>query len=244
VRSGLPWRERLADTLRLVHLSARSLAGRRYWIVALIPLVWVWLQALFVVARMRETVPGPDAAQGELIGLPATILGLALGVRVIAGEIDRRTLEIAYTVPGGAQRVWLAKLAAAAAMLAVSVLLVGLEARLVFTEFPIGALYGAFQGALFYLALGTGLATLFKSEATGALVGVGVLIANGVITGFGENQLRVSPLWNPAALDAATPEADVLAWTVQNRVGFALAIMAIVALSIVRAERRETMLSG
>lgn len=238
------WRARLADGLRLVHLSARTLAGRRYWILPILPLPWVGLQALFVLGRMRETVPGPASAQGELIGLPVAVLGLGLGVRVIAGEIDRRTLEIAYTVPGGAQRVWLAKLVAGAALLAATVLVGALATRVVFTDFPPGALYGAFQGGVFYLALGTGLAALFKSEATGGLVGVGLLIANGVITGFGEAQLRASPFWNPAALDPATPEADVLAWTVQNRIGFALVTVAIVALAIARAERRETMLSG
>ena len=44
--------ERLADQLRLVRLAATTVAGRRFWIVPLLPLLWLpvqigwlWLQA-------------------------------------------------------------------------------------------------------------------------------------------------------------------------------------------------------
>jgi hypothetical protein len=55
--------------------------------------------------------------------------------------------------------------------------------------------------------------------------------------------LRVSPLFNPTLLANDDPR-DVLAWTVQNRIGVALAIVAIALLSFGRAERRESMLGG
>jgi hypothetical protein len=61
------------------------------------------------------------------------------------------------------------------------------------------------------------------------------------VTGFGSNPSRWSPLFNPLSVRDAN-STDVLAWTVQNRIGVALVIVALVALSCSRAERRETLL--
>lgn len=236
----------LNDAWRLVSLSARLVAGRRFALAPLLVLPWSAFQLLRLMIRgWREAGPyTPSEAQGLLIGVPLTVLGIGLGVRIVAGEIDRRTLEIAYTVPGGARRAWLAKLAAAALLLLAAEGLLAVATFIFLTDFPPSALYGALQAAAFYLVLAMALSTLFKSEATGALATVAVLIVNGVVTGFGNgDQLRVSPFWNPAALGSADP-ANLLAWTVQNRVGFVLAIAAIAALAFGRAERRESMLGG
>jgi len=234
--------DRLAGWLRLTLLAARLLAGRQFWIWSLPPMLWVGFQfaTLHVPGWRQETNFDPVHAQGLLIGTPLVILAIGLGVRIMAGEIDQRTLEIAYTVPGGTHRVWLAKLIAA--MLLLSAALVGLAVTtLVFcTAFPASALYGAMQAAVFYLVLSMGLSALTKSEATGALLTTGILIFNWFIQ---LADLRISPFWNPLKLDNHDP-ADVLAWTVQNRIGFALAIVAVTLLAFGRAERREKMLGG
>jgi hypothetical protein len=52
---------------------------------------------------------------------------------------------------------------------------------------------------------------------------------------------RRSPLFNPLGAGNASP-ADVLAWTVQNRIGVALIVIAVTALACTRAERREQLL--
>ena len=99
------------------------------------------------------------------------------------------------------------------------------------------------QAAIFYLVLSMGLATLFRSEAAGAMAVAAVLGFNGLISGFGEQQVRISPFWNPYA----DPDADAIelfAWTLQNRVGIALAVAAILALAFMRANRRERMLGA
>lgn len=93
------------------------------------------------------------------------------------------------------------------------------------------------------VVLAMGLGAWLKSEITAALVAAIALVANGFVTGFGGAQSRWSPLFNPLALDE-TSAADVLAWTLQNRVGFALLSVALVALSLARAERREQLLRG
>lgn len=168
-------------------------------------------------------------------------LRLGLGVRIIAAEVEQRTLEVTYTVPGGASRVLLAKLAAAMLVLvAAAALLAGLTAVLL-TPVPAAAIYGALQGAAFYLVLAMGLGAWLKSEITAALVAAIALALNGFATGFGGAQSRWSPLFNPLALDE-TSAADVLAWTLQNRIGVALLIIALVVLSLARAERREQLL--
>jgi hypothetical protein len=152
-----------------------------------------------------------------------------------------RTLEVTYTVPGGAQRVWLSKLAGAAVPLALTALMLAAIAAVFFTPYPVTALYGAVQGTVFYLVLAMGLGALFRSEITAALVASVLLVLNGFLTGFGELQTRWSPLFNPLALPDASA-GDLLAWTVQNRIGFALLILALTALACARAERREDLL--
>jgi hypothetical protein len=75
---------------------------------------------------------------------------------------------------------------------------------------------------------------------------------NGFITGFGENQLRISPFYNPYVLadlsanqaSEYTSQEELFAWTLQNRIGILLANLAILGLAFMRANRRETMLQG
>ena len=83
-----------------------------------------------------------------------------------------------------------------------------------------------------------GMSVLTKSEATGAMVTTGLLILSVFLQGS-----RVTPFWNPANFsdDAA---ADVLAWTVQNRIGYGLLTAAVAVLAFGRAERREKLLGS
>jgi len=236
------WRAWVADRARLTSLAARQLAGRRFWLVPLAVLAWPAFQALRLAVGWQESRFLPEAAQGSLIGAPLAVLAAVLGVRIIAGEIDRRTLEIAYTVPGGAHRVWTAKLTAAVGLVLAAEAVLALVAFALFTAFPASALYGAFQGAAVYLALALALSTWFRSEVAGLLATTVILFMNGLITGWGESQLRVSPFWNPAAVDAAAEPAEILAWTIQNRIGMTLLFAALIALSYARAERRERLL--
>jgi hypothetical protein len=236
----VPVFSRIADYVRLVRLAMRMIAGRRYWIAPLLPLLWIGFQVFRLVIAWRPDDYGSADAQSILIGFPLVVLAIGLGVKVIAGEIDRRTLEIAYTVPGGAHQVWIAKLLAAVVLLTAALALSALATFLFCTEFPLDALYGAMQGAIVYLVLSMALSALFKSEAVGALACAAVLTLNLLIQGA---NLRISPFWNPEAQPNADP-ADLLAWTVQNRIGFVIAILAVLALAFGRAERREKLLGG
>lgn len=234
-------RSRLGDWTRFVGLSARLVGGRRYWVAPLLTLLWPAFQALRLVMGWQVAAFEPSSVQNVLVGFPMMVLAIGLGVRIIADEMDRRTLEIAYTVPGGAHRVWLGKLAAAVGLLlAAEFVLAGVTFAL-FAPVTPGALFGALQAAVFYLVLSMGLAVLTRSEITGALAAAVVLSLNGLFTGFGGNQLRVSPTFNPLSL-RSVPAETVVAFTVQNRVGVFLAILVLAALAFARAERREKLL--
>ncbi|HKQ60616.1 MAG TPA: ABC transporter permease subunit [Candidatus Polarisedimenticolaceae bacterium] len=233
--------DRMADSWRLLWLSAKTVGGRRFYLWPPLPLLWPAWQWFRSFMGWREEGPfQPPDAQVGLIAFPLVVLAIMLGVRVIAGEIDRRTLEIAYTVPGGTHRIWLYKLAAGLGiLLTAEALLAG--AAFAITDYPPMALYGALQAALFYMVLSAALAAAFKSEAAGALVTIVILVINFPMQ---ESALRISPFWNPEALPGSTDPRDLLAWTTQNRIGFALAIAAIAALAFGRAESREKLLGG
>lgn len=229
----------LRDGLRLGSLAARLLAGRWFWTAALVPLLWTTLQGLRIFFGAREAFEPADV-QNFLIGLPMVVLAVFLGVRVIAGEVDARRLEIAYTVPGGSQRVWLAKLLSGWVVLIAAEVLLALATYTFFLSFPVSALYGALQAATFYLVLSMGLAALFKSEVTGAMISMLVLVVDLFVAG---GRPRFSSFWNPLTQREAEA-SQLLGWTLQNRIGFALAILALVALAFARAENREKMLAG
>jgi len=232
---------RILDRIELLRLSTRLQLGRRAWLVPALALIWPAYRAISLVFGWRQQSFTEDDVQNGLIGVPVYMLAVGLGVRIIASEIEQRTLEVTYTVPGGAKRVWMAKLVGAMLPLIVAGLLIAIVTAIFLTPYSPHVLYGSLQGAAFYLVLGMGLGALFRSEITAALVGSVILLLNGFVIGFGEYQTRWSPLFNPVAADNIN-EADLLAYTIQNRIGFALLIAALVALACARAERREQLL--
>lgn len=228
---------RIAADLTLYRLAAVSVSGHRFWLLPLLTLVWPLLLAAGTLLGVLEIEFVPASAQNLLIGAPMTALAIFLGLRVIAGEIDGRSLEIAYTVPGGCERVWWAKLAGGLLLLVVAEALLAAAAWAFFTSFPLGALYGALQAAVFYMVMATAMATLFRSEVAGAMATVAVLAISTLLI-----DTRGTPFWNPLMQDA--DRAGVLAATVQNRIGIALAAAGMLSLAFMRANRRERMLDG
>ncbi len=229
----------------LLRLSMIVVAGHRYWLLAVLPLLWLPFQAGLLVFEPTQTGFGPREAQNTLIGAPLVAVAVFLGMRIIAGEVEGRSLEIAYTVPGGCERVWWTKLIGSVLLLVVAEALLAVATYVFFTPFPLSALYGAMQAALAYLVLSMGMGALFRSEAASIMTIAAILAFNGLITGFGENQLVISPFWNPLAVgDADADPTELFATALQNRVGIPLVMAAIVALTFMRANRRERMLGG
>ena len=230
----------IAARLELFRLAGLAIAGHWVWLLIFLPLLWLAARAIEALITPSSGF-NPVNAQVGLMGIPMAALAIILGLRIIAGEMDGRSLEIAYTVPGGCQRVWWAKLAAAALILVSAAILLALVTYFLFTKFPPVAVYGALQGAVFYLVLAMALATLFRSEVAGAMATVAVLVFDLVV--LGSNGVRASPFWNPLAETNPDPEV-LLAMTVQNRIGIPLFIALVVGLAFMRANRRERMLGG
>ena len=230
----------IAARLELFRLAGLAIAGHWVWLLIFLPLLWLAARAIEALITPSSGFNPVDAQVG-LMGIPMAALAIILGLRIIAGEMDGRSLEIAYTVPGGCQRVWWAKLAAAALILVSAAILLALVAYFLFTKFPPVAVYGALQGAVFYLVLAMALATLFRSEVAGAMATVAVLVFDLVV--LGNEGVRASPFWNPLAVTNPDPEV-LLAMTVQNRIGIPLFTALVVGLAFMRANRRERMLGG
>ena len=231
---------RIAARFDLLRLAGLAIAGHWVWLLIFLPLLWLAARALLAAIGSDDGFDRVDAQVG-LMGIPLAALAIILGLRIIAGEMDGRSLEIAYTVPGGCERVWWSKLAASALILLLAALLVGVVTYYLFTEYPPIAAYGALQGAVFYLVMSMALATLFRSEVAGAMATVAVLAFDLLI--LGNQGVRASPFWNPLAEANPDPEV-ILAMTVQNRVGVPMFIALVVGLAFMRANRRERMLGG
>ena len=92
----------MRENLVLVRLALRTLAGRRWWLLPLLPLAWPAFQATTRALSKPPPIFYEGDAQTWLIGLPMVVLAIFFGARIIGAEIDQRTLEIVYTVPGGA----------------------------------------------------------------------------------------------------------------------------------------------
>ncbi len=234
----------LINWAQLTRFAAVAIAGHRYWLfLILVPVVWLVPQTILVQIGWLEAIR-PEGAQVRLFGLPLAVMGIYLGLRIIASEISGRTLEIVYTVPGGAKKVWLIKLAAAGMIMVATEIILAVYSWFLLTKFPLESLYGALQIGVFYMVLSMGFSALFRSEVAGAILAVAALGLNLVFTGFGEIQTRWTPLFNPYAVSSGRGFETVMAWTVQNRVGFALLILGLGSLAFLRGNRRERLLAA
>lgn len=228
--------------LEMYRYAAISLSGKHFYLILLVAPVWVLGLFLLEYVGLVEGF-NSGHAQVTLIGIPLVFVGVFLGLRIIASEISGRSLEIVYTVPGGCERVWWIKLLAAVLILLPIEILLGIGVWFFITKFPLLALQGALQGALFALVLAMGMSALFRSEIGGAVATALVLVFFAFVSGFGNVQRVFSPFYNPFSLFEADPET-LLAATVQNRIGYALLTLAILGLAFMRSNRREKLLSG
>ncbi len=230
---------RLAVQGRLVRLSMVGVAGRRFWLLPLAPMLWPALLKFFSVIG-EGGAPAPGAVAGWVLGLPTGALAVALGCRIVGGEVDQRTLEVVYTVPGGARRVWLARFAAASLLALGGELAAALVAHLTLVDIRPLDLVSCWIGSLFLLAVGLLAGAVFRGVITAALAAVPVL----ALSLFMGGTVRFAPFFSAAALAGRFDPADVLVWTFQSRVGFLLLTALLVAMAVARAENREAMLRG
>lgn len=228
--------------LEMYRYAAISLSGKYFYLILLVAPIWVLGLFLLEYVGLVDGFNGGHA-QVTLIGIPLVFIGVFLGLRIIASEISGRSLEIVYTVPGGCERVWWVKLLAAVLILLPVEILLGIGVWFFITKYPLLALQGALQGALFAMVLAMGMSALFRSEIGGAVATALVLVFFAFVSGFGNVQRVYSPFYNPFSLFDADPET-LLAATMQNRIGYFLLTLSILGLAFMRSNRREKLLSG
>ncbi len=232
----------LLGGLEMYRYAAISLSGKYFYLILLVAPIWVLGLFLLEYVGLVDGFNGGHA-QVTLIGIPLVFIGVFLGLRIIASEISGRSLEIVYTVPGGCERVWWVKLLAAVLILLPVEILLGIGVWFFITKYPLLALQGALQGALFAMVLAMGMSALFRSEIGGAVATALVLVFFAFVSGFGNVQRVFSPFYNPFSLFDADPET-LLAATMQNRIGYFLLTLSILGLAFMRSNRREKLLSG
>ena len=234
----------VSQWFELLRLAMVAIAGHFFWIWPLVLVVgWLTVQTLLELYG-GQTMTVSDV-QNRLLGFPLAILGAVLGLRIIAGEINSRTIEIIYTVPGGANRVWTIKLLASLTMIAVTELALALYTWFYFTPFPIDVLLGALQASAFFLVISMGFSALFRSEVSGAIIAallLGICALFFFQSGPAPNFIVFSPFFNTYAsnLDEG---ANLLELTLQNRIGYFLTTIGLICLAYMRGERREKLLS-
>tara|TARA_A100001011_G_scaffold194993_2_gene203345 strand:- start:427 stop:1170 length:744 start_codon:yes stop_codon:yes gene_type:complete len=245
---------KLKIDFEFIHYAMVALAGHRFWFLPLLALVWIMFQ-YFLRVRNGVEIINLLTIQYTIIGLPLTALAIFFGVRIIAGELDERSLEIAYTIPGGSERLWLAKLFSAFLILLFTTIILSLSVCTLFKPFPLGMVYGALQDACFYMILAMAMGALFRNTTTGVIGTIPILGLNILLTDFGENQIRFLPFFNPhvflepssssTIIDGGfTSPEELLAWTIQNRITIILLMSFTLFLALMRANKRESMLDG
>ncbi len=236
------WMTRVGGLFAALLPAARFVGGRRYFVTALLPALWpLFLAGLSMVPGWEARYEADDVTE-LLVGAPLALLALFLGVRVIAGEIDQRTLEVAYTVPGGTRRVWTAKLIAAGLLLLAAEFVALAVVRVMMAEVEWVSALSVFEAALFFLALGCWAGARLRGELSAILVGI-VPLALALTLSSTEAVSVITPFWDPLDVPDKTA-AQLLATAVRNRIGYALAIAGLLALAFDRAEKREIMLGG
>ena len=237
---------KVSQWLELIRLAMVAIAGHFFWIWPLV-LVVGWLSVHTFLEHDKINIINSitvSDVQNRMLGIPLAILGGILGLRIIAGEINARTIEIIYTVPGGANRVWTIKLLAAISMVLLTEIVLALYIWFYFTHFPIEAMLGAFLAAMFFMVISMGFSALFRSEVSGAIIaavlfGFSLLLLQGPGQ---ESTKKFLPFFNPYAANI-DESVNLLSFTLQNRIGYALVILGLICLAYMRGERREKLLS-
>lgn len=219
-----------------------AIAGHFFWIWPLV-LVVGWLSVHTFLEHDKINIINSitvSDVQNRMLGIPLAILGAILGLRIIAGEINARTIEIIYTVPGGANRVWTIKLLAAITMIVITEIALATYTWFYFTHFPIEAMLGAFLASMLFLVISMGFSALFRSEVSGAII---ALLLFGLVWFVRQGtNTRWLPFFNPYATNV-DESLNLLSLTLQNRIGYGLVILGLICLAYMRGERREKLLS-
>lgn len=219
----------------LMGISIRLLLGRRFYLIPLLTLIWPLFQAVRLMLGWQQQNFNEADVQNILIGFPVYILALGTGVRIVANEIEKRTLEVNYMLPGGAKNVWIFKLLALGTLLLCTELILASVVSLFFTPFSPVILIKVFQGGFFFLVVSMGIGALFKHELTATMLSIALLVAV-----FYTTDSWWSPVFNP--LNSEEWLQELASISIKNHIVVIFFTASLLSLSFFRADRREALL--
>jgi ABC-type transport system involved in multi-copper enzyme maturation permease subunit len=228
--------QKLRFNIFLYILCNRLQMGHRFWMIPFSVLIWPLLQACLALVGWKQGGFDPIDAQNRLMGYPLYLMSIGIGSALIAGEIEKRTLEVSFTLPGGSAKIWVNKLIAVTFLIITAELILALCASLFFTSITGGMLIRVLQGAIFYLVLAMAAGALFKNSLIASIAVSFILLANSYFI-----DVPWSPIFNPLILNNLET-SELMQLMVQNHFIVIMAVTILALLTFLRAEQREALL--
>lgn len=226
----------LKFNLFLYILCNRLQMGHRFWMLPFAVFIWPLLQACMVFIGWKQGGFELVDVQNRLMGYPLYLMSIGIGVGLIANEVEKRTLEVSFTLPGGSAKIWINKLIAASFLIIMAELILGLCTWIFFTGITSGIVIRVFQGAIFYLVLAMTAGAFFKNSLIAGIVTCFVLFANSYFTNG-----SWSPVFNPLTINNLSA-GDLMQLIIRNHFIVIAAIFVMALLAFLRMEQREALL--
>ena len=226
----------LKFNLFLYILCNRLQMGHRFWMLPFAVFIWPLLQASMMFMGWKQGGFELVDVQNRLMGYPLYLMAIGIGVGLIANEVEKRTLEVSFTLPGGAARIWINKLIAASFLIIVAEFILAFCTWIFFTGITSGIIIRVFQGAIFYLVLAMTAGAFFKNSLIAGIVTCFVLFINSYFT-----NRSWSPVFNPLTINNLST-GDLMQLIIRNHFIIVLAIFVMALLTFLRIEQREALL--
>jgi ABC-type transport system involved in multi-copper enzyme maturation permease subunit len=238
----LTWRELIASLWRLTLLSSRIIFHRKLLFMGLGITVYYGILYAFAVFRPGEGF-STEQALHVLVEIPGTVLAVYLAMDLVARERDGAALEILFSTSMSHYGIWMIRLVAVYAILALTLLAMSTAAYFLFAEFPFvrGGL-NAWLPAFLLANLTFFFAVLCRSSNTAGMLALAFILLV-LFTWEGLNNTPYFLFLNPFEAPMATNDALWGEKVLLNRLGVVGSGVLFVFLGLRRMELRERLLS-
>ena len=238
----LTWRNLVVSAIRLYRLSFRLVFHRK--LIFMIIGIIVYYGILYAIATMRPGEGfGVRQALRVLVEIPGVVLAIYLTMDLVAGERDRNTLEVLFSTSMSHYKIWVTRMLAVYAVLAVTLVAMSTISFFFFAEFPY--LWGglnAFLPAFLIASLTFFFSVTCRSGNAAGMLSLGVLLLVLITSeplGGTEFFLFLNPFDPPIGVEETMWDDKVLI----NRSGvFGIGCL-MLFLGLRRMERRERLLN-
>ena len=238
----LSWHELIASLWRLTLLSSHIIFHRKLLFMALG--IVVYYSALYAFAIFRPSDGfSTEQALHVLVEIPGTVLAIYLAMDLVARERDQAALEILFSTSMSHYGIWMVRLVAVYAILALTLLAMSTAAYFLFAEFAFvrGGL-NAWLPAFLVANLTFFCAVSCRSSNTAGMLALAFI----VLVLFSWKSLYNTPYFlflNPFETPMGTDDALWAEKVLLNRLGLVSSGIFFLFLGLRRMELRERLLS-